>query len=578
MAHLLDTAPELFASVLLALCAGIAAVGYGSALGGFLKIRANLGDRGILGLLSLGLLGCLIHFGLALSFPVEMVVLAIGVLLAILERREITAGAGIGGIAVAGICLFMLLHPQSLHHYDSGLYQIQTLRWNRELPVTPGLGNLHGRLAFNSILFLIAPLTDRAGTGWITNLLAITFVWMSLWSRFRAIDRSDPARRIEYWFLALTLGVAAVAPGIMTWYAVLNADSLASCLIIYFVALAIGFSASKDRSSTLALMILSAALGTAAKLSAAPLVALAAVFGVVCRRDWFGSADARRLIRRGSAIAGLFLAAWMARGIVLSGCAIYPVSQTCAFSLPWAESGAQVRNEAVSIRNWARIPGQLDLSRPLSDWTWAAIWMHANRNQILIELFAAGLIFGILALLCSSTVRRTVRADVITVLAGLMAAVAFWFVAGPDPRFGAGFLFAFAMLGLSLGCAWVLANPRFSVNLTALLIALMAIGAMRGAGRLRVMPDYYFFEIPQAAARQVRLADGTGVWVPMVRDQCWDHELPCAPNVDPEAVARIRWRGSWTNRLDRVAAMGADNRALTKISDPPPISQDRPPR
>jgi hypothetical protein len=32
---------------------------------------------------------------------------------------------------------------------DSGLYYLSSIRWLNEYPVVPGLGNLHGRLAFN---------------------------------------------------------------------------------------------------------------------------------------------------------------------------------------------------------------------------------------------------------------------------------------------------------------------------------------------------------------------------------------------------------------------------------------------
>jgi hypothetical protein len=34
-------------------------------------------------------------------------------------------------------------------HYDDGLYFQQSLRWLREYPLVPGLGNLHSRLAYN---------------------------------------------------------------------------------------------------------------------------------------------------------------------------------------------------------------------------------------------------------------------------------------------------------------------------------------------------------------------------------------------------------------------------------------------
>jgi hypothetical protein len=177
---------------LLALCAGVAAVGYGSGLARFLQIRPNLGDRGIMGLLCLGFLGCILHFVVALSTPVQIVVLAGGIIVAVALQRDIRSDASLSLAGAAGLCIFVLLHPQSYQNTDDGLYYLQTFLWNREFPVTLGLGNLHGRLAFNQILFLIAPLTDRIEIGWITNLLAVTFVMLSLWARLGRSDLPDP--------------------------------------------------------------------------------------------------------------------------------------------------------------------------------------------------------------------------------------------------------------------------------------------------------------------------------------------------------------------------------------------------
>ena len=43
---------------------------------------------------------------------------------------------------------------------DSGLYHLTAIRWCAEYPVVPGLGNLHGRLAFNNSFFLYAAMLD----------------------------------------------------------------------------------------------------------------------------------------------------------------------------------------------------------------------------------------------------------------------------------------------------------------------------------------------------------------------------------------------------------------------------------
>src|SRR6516165_5501945 len=55
--------------------------------------------------------------------------------------------------------------------YDSGLYHFSSVRWANQLPLPPGLGNLHGRLAFNQSYFLyVAFLNNFPVVGFGHNL------------------------------------------------------------------------------------------------------------------------------------------------------------------------------------------------------------------------------------------------------------------------------------------------------------------------------------------------------------------------------------------------------------------------
>lgn len=44
--------------------------------------------------------------------------------------------------------------------YDTGLYHLSSVHWTTAFPIVPGLGNLHGRLAFNNSYFLYAALLE----------------------------------------------------------------------------------------------------------------------------------------------------------------------------------------------------------------------------------------------------------------------------------------------------------------------------------------------------------------------------------------------------------------------------------
>jgi len=52
-----------------------------------------------------------------------------------------------------GILALLTKAMQAPGNFDSGLYHFASIRWANEYAVVPGLGNLHGRLAFNQSIF-----------------------------------------------------------------------------------------------------------------------------------------------------------------------------------------------------------------------------------------------------------------------------------------------------------------------------------------------------------------------------------------------------------------------------------------
>ena len=90
----------------LVLCTAFAAVGYGTGLSAFLKIEPNLGDRGILGLFTFGLLGCLLHFWIPLTPAVHILILALGCCVAVIFRRHLQFSSGVWAAAAVVLAPF----------------------------------------------------------------------------------------------------------------------------------------------------------------------------------------------------------------------------------------------------------------------------------------------------------------------------------------------------------------------------------------------------------------------------------------------------------------------------------------
>jgi hypothetical protein len=112
---------------LLAILTVVACLGYGLGLARIVGIKANLnlGDAGVLGLLSLACLGCVIHFFAALSVMVQMATLGAGIALAAVFWRDLARQCQENPVSIfVGFSAF--LHRQAFTFYDTGLYHLQT--------------------------------------------------------------------------------------------------------------------------------------------------------------------------------------------------------------------------------------------------------------------------------------------------------------------------------------------------------------------------------------------------------------------------------------------------------------------
>src|SRR5689334_5571318 len=95
----------------------------------------------------------LLHLAFPLNAFVAVPVFLLGIAFSIPHIRGLRFAPGMAiviAVAAFWIASRSMLPPQA---YDTGLYYLNTIRWIHSFPIVPGLGNLHGRLAFNQSYF-----------------------------------------------------------------------------------------------------------------------------------------------------------------------------------------------------------------------------------------------------------------------------------------------------------------------------------------------------------------------------------------------------------------------------------------
>jgi len=117
-----------------------------SALTGILSIWIPIGNKVLLIVSALSLLLFLFNFS-GIRNKIENIIQE----LLLLKRSEV--------LVIVLIILFLLtVVVHKITWYDTGLYHAQSIQWIRKFAVVPGLGNIHGRLALNSMFLVISGL------------------------------------------------------------------------------------------------------------------------------------------------------------------------------------------------------------------------------------------------------------------------------------------------------------------------------------------------------------------------------------------------------------------------------------
>jgi hypothetical protein len=460
--------------------------------------------------------------------------------------------AGLGAFWLVIIALFASGSAANL--FDTGFYHLQAIRWTEISRVPLGAGNLFSRLAFNDSWFQLAALLNLPVGSGPAPAGASLFLISGVLTWFLLMAASQAALALfksgEWSRHALFLAAALIVP----WTAV-NPIYLSSAspdwavVVLALAAVYVAIQALDGRLTptvALAALLFLASYGVTVKLSAATLILLAAPVLVFARwQDERQPVRWRALALCAAGFGVAFVAPWLMRTVLLSGCAIYPVAATCLYSLPWHMPQPVVREEMRWVMAWARWadhpPDQV-----LANWDWLRPWLQHIRRDGQLRRSAELLIIGLAALWLPLGVAGQPRARLAFLWLSLpmAAGMVYWFATAPDVRFGAGYFWGLGLWALAAGLYRLhqagsgarLARAALWLGL-ALVVILFARSALALKPRLletlRNQPALADWPaIPLAPVDPHLAVDGYAINVPETGAQCWLSAPPCTPYLD----------------------------------------------
>jgi hypothetical protein len=468
-----------------------------------------------------------------------------------------------------GIAFALLLALRSCgpcEYYDTGLYGSSSVRWIQTYPSVPGLANLHGRLGFNSSVFLCVAALGQGPWKDLGFHLFTGFLLSALWAtllpacaRVLRLAAASPAD----WFHSI---LAVPAFFWTTRSHIVGTQTDEPAAVAALVAAGILFAdlsqySPQDRPNPQPSRLVLAATLFSLAVTFKESTAVFAFFAwcLVFRRIWQTTAPTRqRCLQLAAALASsaVLVLPWFARSIISSGYPLFPAT-IFAFPVPWKTPLSAARRYALGVQSWGRGPDSHFVdTRGLH---WLGLWLHqALRNrpsfQVPLAIGLTGLAIALATHFSGGAKPRPAYPWLSLLLPGL-AGILFWFAASPDPRFAQ---FAIWTTAATLG-AWSIVSLDFQrppshtrpahtgVALAALFLSLIwclisfgwkePLRALRG---VQQPPP-----LPKPALVLKRTLSGLAVYVPAQGNQCWDAPLPCTPYFDESLRLRdassLRW-------------------------------------
>ncbi len=406
--------------------------------------------------------------------------------------------------------------------YDTGLYHNQSIQWIRSFPVIPGLGNIHGRFAFNSMFFVISGLF----TVQFKEILVFPLnglCYLVLFFKLVVLFKKEITKRVSW--KATFYGLLALA-SLFILLPDLNSpspDIICAILIIYLFAIIIDDAENRKITGLFKIILVNMLVFSCISFKLSSLF-ISLIILMTLNQDILK----RILISLGVSI--IFLSAFFIRNYYLSGYLIYPIPGIDIFNMDWKIPLDSVLAMKSEIEGFAKIwtmPYPDVLNMKISEWIFPWFKLLNLNCKILLAINVLSIFSMTVMLLKKDFFLAKIQ---FIILINLF----FWFIMAPDPRFAYGFI----IVGFSLTLSYtfkLLESASYSgmhkyirIGLAGLLFLLLWKRIIFPTDTFR-NPMHWIFPASFETVATKTFKSNFEYLVPEKGDQCFNADIPCVP-------------------------------------------------
>lgn len=504
-------------------------------------------DQGIdevffLGFLSVGAIACIS----SIFFPIGNVALGIvsgaAVLMAYFNFAKIKSDASHIGttlklmgrweLLVALLVAFfaMTIAVSRIMPGDTGLYYVQSIQWIRHYAVVPGLGNLHGRFAFNSHFLILSSLFAvffKKDLIFPVNAVCFLVVVFTLNRETMAYLKQG-----KMWMgIVCGISVALIVRLLPERLNTPAPDLICALLVIYSFVLLLRHKLVRAKATDAVLLNLLVFTCVSFKLSSGLLLLLLPFL-------WRG--NVLRQLYLSVAVGAIIILPYLIRNYYLSGFLIYPFPALDIFSVDWKIPLRKVITEKALVESWAKVRNlPYNQVAKMSMHEWLPRWFVAI--GLIYEVLLTFNLLGIVLLVVAYLKKQNLLLKIQFVL---LANLLFWFKMAPDPRFAVGFIvMQFAFILASLLSKYQLFD---AAKLRLMLIATLLIACVQYRGYAKAFfSDSTLWLVPasyvaDATVKVKQYHTNFNYQVPTVDESCYNVHLPCTPFANDSLLMRSK--------------------------------------
>jgi hypothetical protein len=444
---------------------------------------------------------------------------------------------------------------------DSGIYHFSSIRWANQFPLPPGLGNLHGRLAFNQSYFLYVALLNNfpvAGFGHnLANSLLLAAAILTVCEKGLKYQPHELYYSLNRLLIPFSLFFCATCyrsnPPLISSptpdAAVFAVEmTLTALLFEYFAGIRLTPPTplnplnplnplpEADTRTTLVAIVCLAAVAITLKLSTVMFAGatLVSVITIALRFRVMRWTTMRSLV-----FAAFVLLCWTIRSVVASGYLVYPIPST-GLPVDWKIPQHLVVDEFNAIGAWARLPYH-PWREVIGSWNWIPQWsfriMDRPDTIAAFGLMSFSLIYFVLARKAFPRRPNSAIGSISVILGIGLLSLIFWFFTAPDPRFLGAVLWILLLGVVGLIFDGVLLEEQIRLSKILFLLSWIAVALCfaRNGLALTYSTKGKLAE-PMAKPDLIRSITGSGltIYTPAQGDECWDARLPCTPYFRPQ--------------------------------------------